>query len=197
MPEINPQDPEFIANPYPVYDRLRRTNPIFYDDHWKLWMLTTFEDISNLLKDKRLGRDIPVATTPEYSSWKERIGKYPAFANYVDSSFLEKEGPDHTRLRKLVHKVFTPRRVKDLRAKVQQLTDGLLDRVESRGHMDLLEDFATILPVSVIAELLGIPEKDRMHLRPWSRDIVRMYEFGHSKSDEEHAEEATIAFPIT
>ena len=70
MPEFNPHDPEFTANPYPVYDRLRRTKPIFYDGHWKLWILTTYEDVSTLLKDKRLGRYIPEASTKEYSRWK-------------------------------------------------------------------------------------------------------------------------------
>ena len=107
---------------------------------------------------------------------------------------MDSEPPDHTRLRSLVQKVFTPRTVEDLRPRIQSIVDDLLDRALPAGEMDLLEDFAVPLPVTVIAELLGIPEADRGRLRPWSRDIVAMYELSPSEADARQAVKAVAEF---
>jgi cytochrome P450 len=107
---------------------------------------------------------------------------------------FDKEPPDHTRLRLLVHKVFTPRRVENLRGQIQAITDELIDQAQPKEQMDLLEDFAVPLPVSVIAELLGVPEADRHRLRPWSRDIVAMYELNHTPEQADRAIGAAIEF---
>ena len=104
------------------------------------------------------------------------------------------EPPDHTRLRNLVHQVFTPRRVRQLQESIQQIADQLLDEAAAAGEVDLLEALATPLPIAVIAELLGIPEPDRHLLRPWSQDIVAMYELDHTPEQAQRAISAAADF---
>ncbi len=191
---FDPQSPDFLHNPYPTYDRLRSTTPIFYDEKIGMWFFTTHDDVSTLLKDRRLGR------TMEHIATREELGlppKNPAYAPFHKlsaHSMFDKEPPDHTRLRALVHKVFTPKRVENLRAKIQAITDGLLDAVEPDGQMDLIADFAATLPVVVIAELLGVPEEDQGKLRPWSADIVAMYELNHTPETARRAVQAATEF---
>ena len=93
------------------------------------------------------------------------------------------EPPDHTRVRRLVSKAFTPAYVETLRPRVEALVDDLLDGLDGAGEVDLLPTFAEPLPVTVIAEMLGVPESDRHLLRPWSGDIVKMYELHPSRGD--------------
>jgi cytochrome P450 len=107
---------------------------------------------------------------------------------------FDKEPPDHTRLRGLVHKAFTPRRIENLRAHIQAISHHLLDAVQGQPTFDVLEDFAVPLPVIVIAELLGIPEADRHRLRPWSHDIVAMYELNHTPAQAARAIQAAAEF---
>jgi cytochrome P450 len=107
---------------------------------------------------------------------------------------FDKEPPDHTRLKMLVHKAFTPRRVKRLQGRIQALADELLDRVQPQREMDIIADFATPLPVTVIAELLGVPPADRHYLRPWSQAIVAMYELDHSQEQARRAVQAASEF---
>ena len=159
---FDPYAPEFRENPYPFYHRLRSETPIFFYEDWNLWFFTTFEDISALLGDKRLGRSMDPVLTQEEVAGKRRAAnwdKHPYFTRYVRQNFMEKEGADHARLRKLAYKVLTPVRVRRLEPRIQEITDRLIDKVESRGWMDFLKDLATPLPVLVIAELLGVPEE--------------------------------------
>jgi cytochrome P450 len=192
--QFNPQAPEFQYDPYPFYDAMRAEEPIWFWEEGNMWLFTRYEDISVLLRDKRLGRTMEhillregraLPTYPEAEAPFRKLGQH---------SMFDKEPPDHTRLRSLVHKVFTPRRVENLRERIQAITDQLLDQVEGQGRMDLLEDFAVPLPVTVIAELLGIPEEDRHRLRPWSRDIVAMYELDHTDEQARQAVQAAIEF---
>ncbi|MCX8062523.1 MAG: cytochrome P450 [Anaerolineales bacterium] len=177
--------PDFIANPYPYYDILRESSPILYDADWKLWFVSTYEDINTLLRDRRLGRDMEGAPKPDPQT---------PFGKLHHNSLMEKEPPDHTRLRGLVNKAFTPPRVEALRQRVTEIAHRLLDAVQPRGEMDLLADFAEPLPVMVIAELLGVPEDGRAFLRPWSHAIVAMYELSPTPEDEQKANQAVIEF---
>ena len=88
-------------------------------------------------------------------------------------SMLDRDPPDHTRLRGLVSKAFTPRALESLRPRIQQIVDGLLDQIERRGEMDLIEEFAYPLPVIVICEMLGVPVEDHERFKHWGRDIAR------------------------
>jgi len=188
-------DRDFLTNPYPYYDRQRETEPVVYSDKWKLWVFTRYDDISVLLRDRRLGRSILHVMTREELGWPPAREEMAPFINLHRHRLLDIEPPDHTRIRNLVQKVFTPQTAENLRPQIQKIADDLLDKVQDQGHMELLEDFAVPLPVTVIAELLGVPQADRHMLRPWSQAIVAMYELNPSPEDERNAVQASQEFP--
>src|SRR5438128_11557073 len=160
---FNPMDAEFIANPYPTYHRLRAEEPV---DHLarRFWVLTRYEVVLVALRDPRVAKEAIAAFVAA------RLGFAPPG---IGLSMLDRDPPDHTRLRGLVSKAFTPRVVEVLRPHIQRIVDGLLDRVETAGSMDLIEDFAYPLPVIVICELLGVPVEDRDRFKQWGLDIAR------------------------
>jgi pimeloyl-[acyl-carrier protein] synthase len=161
--QFNPIDPEFVADPYPVYHRLRAEDPVHHSP-LGFWVLTRYEDVVASLRDPRLAKEA-IATFVA-----ERLGITPVG---IGLSMLDRDPPDHTRLRGLVSKAFTPRVVEVLRPHIQQIVDGLLDQAEGRGEMDLIEDFAYPLPVIVICEMLGVPVEDRDRFKTWGLDIAR------------------------
>ena len=189
---FDPLARDFQHNPYPVYEELRASTPIFYWEPWKLWFFTRYEDVNTLLRDRRLGRTMQHILPPE-----ERYVPPPAiepFARISQHSMFDKEPPEHTRLRGLVHKVFTPRRVESLRGQITTMTNQLLDAVVDKGQFELLSDFAVPLPVNVISEMLGVPVADRHLLRPWSNAIVAMYELDHTPEQERLAVQSAQEF---
>jgi len=161
--QFNPMDPEFVADPYPTYHRLRANDPV-HRSPLGFWILTRYEDVVSVLRDPRLGKEGIEALV---------AARYGAPAPAVGLSMLVRDPPDHTRLRSLVNKAFTPRVVEVLRPRVQQIVDGLLDAVKRAGGMDLIEDFAYPLPVIVICEMLGVPAADRERFKQWGLDIAR------------------------
>ncbi|MGD0429917.1 MAG: cytochrome P450 [Acetobacteraceae bacterium] len=158
MVAFNPRDPSFIANPYPAYRELRETMPVWRSPFGRAF-LTRYEDSSLLMRDRRLGKDY---TDPE--ALIRRFGptamREPAVVE-LSHMMLMRDPPDHTRLRGLVTKVFTARKIEEMRPGIQAITDRLLDKVAGAGEMDAIRDLAFPLPVLVICELLGIPEEDR------------------------------------
>lgn len=163
---FNPHDPGFLQNPYPVYQRLQAQTPRFFHEETGFWYFTRHEDVSTLLRDRRLGRSITHIMSADELNLPPAPPEYEPFIKLGRHSMFDQEPPDHTRLRSLVHKAFTPARIREMRHSIQAITDELLDRVQANGEMDVLEDFAVPLPVTVIAELLGIPQADRPKLRP-------------------------------
>jgi unspecific monooxygenase len=175
-------DPAFIADPYPWLAERRREAPAFRDPTHGVIFFTGYEEISSLLRDRRLGRarpgsvpkEIETAATPElHSAWA-------AYNRFNESRFFEMEPPEHTRIRRLVSAAFTPQRVRALRPRIEALVDELLapylrEEPASR-RMEFVSAFAEPLPVAVIAELLGVPAGERGRLRYWSSEIVKMYE---------------------
>ncbi len=192
--EFNPQDPDFIRNPYPVYERLRAEAPIFFHEESRLWFCTNYEDVDYFLRDKRLGRSIGHILPPEACGVPPDPPEYLPFTKLNRHSMFDMEPPEHTRIKNLVHKAFTPRRVDEMRASIQAIANQLLDRVEAKGEFEVIEEFATPLPVTVIAELLGVPEADRDKLRPWSAAIVAMYELDPAPETAKKAIEASAEF---
>ncbi|KYF67430.1 cytochrome P450 family protein [Sorangium cellulosum] len=161
------------ANPHPLYARLRAEAPvvrIVYSDRKPAWLLTRYADVAPALKDPRLGKDpfrvLSAKERAEQTPWM------PSFLRPLTNSMLDKDPPDHTRLRALVHQVFTPRRVEDLRGRIATITEGLVARARARGAVDLLEEVALPLPITVICELLGIPEADWPRFRAWTNRLV-------------------------
>ncbi len=155
-PLFNPWTPEFIANPYPFYDRLRATDPMHLTP-LGFRIASRHVDVTEILRDKRFGKDF-VGRMSRRSG--PQILEEPVYRS-MSHWMLQLDPPDHGRLRGLVVRAFTARRVEDMRPRIQQIVDEIIDRVEPRGHMDLIADFAFRLPVTVICDVLGIPKEAR------------------------------------
>jgi len=155
-PRFNPLSPEFIKNPYPHYEILRRVDPLHITPHG-MYLASRHADITAILRDKRFGKDFVERSTRRYGP---KVMEEPIFRS-MSHWMLQQDPPDHTRLRGLVVKAFTARRVEDMRPRIQEVVDQTIDRVMARGHMDLIEDFAFRLPVMIICDMLGIPEEHR------------------------------------
>ena len=189
-----PGSPAFIADPYPVFARLRADHPVIHDPTTDQWLVSRFADVGALLRDRRLGRSyVHVATHEEFGRTPPPAWQDPSHDS-LRVQLIDMEPPDHTRLRRLVSTAFTPRTVEGLRPRVTELVDDLVASARARGEFDLLADVIERLPVAVIAELLGIPEADRPLLRPWSADMTLMFELARSEDDERRAVRATVEF---
>src|SRR3954451_8733436 len=191
---FDPSDPAFIADPYPVYERLRDDHPILWNPATSQWLISRHADVNRSLRDRRLGRTYLHQATHAEMGRPDPPAWHAPFHELNDAGMLDLEPPDHTRLRRLVLKAFTPRTVEAMRPRIQAIVDGLLDAVAGAGEIDLIADYVEPLPVTVIAELLGIPEGDRHHLRPWSRDICLMYELDPPDESAHKAVQASIEF---
>lgn len=171
-PQVDLFDPAFEANPYPVYAQLRSDAPIHrvaLPDGRDMWLVTRYEDVSVVLKDRRFVKDWRNAMT------QEQLAQVPPILEVMkplSRNMLDTDPPDHERLRALVSKAFTPRLIERMRPRVQAIADALLDAVQDKGEMDLIDDYAFPLPITVIAELLGVPAEDRNKFREWSNAAV-------------------------
>ncbi len=166
---------EFYRNSNEIFAELREQDPVIaqtspYGER-RMWYITRYADIDAVLRDtEHFAMDFRAAFDPEVIEKMNR----PQVMDMVNNHLLTKDGEDHRRLRSLVTQAFTPRRIAALRPRIQQIADGLLDQVTSRGlhEMDLVEEYAFPLPITVIAELLGIPVADRANFRKWSDAFV-------------------------
>ncbi|HET9773320.1 MAG TPA: cytochrome P450 [Acidimicrobiia bacterium] len=165
---------EVRADPYPLLAELREAAPV----HWvtqhglESWIVTRYDEVRFVLGDGRFCKQ-PDEIPEALRKFKAALGG-PAESEV--RSLLATDPPDHTRLRRLVGKAFTPRRVEQLRARIQQITDGLLDAAATAGSdgdaVDLVEGLATPLPITVISELVGVPAEDRPDFRRWSDSLL-------------------------
>ena len=167
--------PEFYADAYATFAQMREHDPVFcqpgLDGETPIWWVTRYEDAEAvLLDDERFVRDPRLALPPE--RFAELQANLPESIAFVDSHMLNRDGDDHLRLRRLVSKAFTPRMIEQLRPRIQQIADALLDPVAAAGEMELVSAFAFPLPITVIAELLGVPPADRDRFREWSNAFV-------------------------
>jgi cytochrome P450 len=169
---INIASAEFKANPYPFYAQLRDEAPVIrlpLPGKQTVWLITRYDDVSAALKDERFVKNRRNAMSPDQLA---KVPWIPAFAKAIEQNMLDQDAPDHTRLRGLVHKAFTPRLIEQMRERVQTITNDLLDAAQARGQMDLIHDFALPLPVNVICDILGIPPKDRNKFHRWSNAAI-------------------------
>jgi cytochrome P450 PksS len=169
---VNIASAEHKANPFPFYAQLRAEAPVFQvtlPDKQTAWLVTRYDDVAAVLKDERFAKDRFNALT------KEQLAKQPWMPGIfkpLARNMLDLDAPDHTRLRGLVSRAFTPRLVEQMRGRIQALTDELLDQVQGRGRMDLIHDYAIPLPTTIIAEMLGVPVADRHRFQRWSNVLV-------------------------
>jgi cytochrome P450 len=168
-PLFNPLSPDFIRDPYPSYERLRTLDPVHLTPFGN-YLTSRHAEVSLVIRDKRFGKDFVDRSSRRYGP---QIMNEPVFQS-MSHWMLQQDPPDHTRLRGLVVKAFTARRVEDMRPRIQEIVDATLDRVEASGHMDLIEDFAFRLPITVICDMLGIPQDHREVFYKSSRDGGRL-----------------------
>ncbi len=182
----DPRDPRFVADPYPLYAQIRRENPI-HRSQLGFRVITRHRDCLSILKDRRFssnGRKAdPELLSPEAIRGFQTEGVSQEAMESM-APFLFKDPPDHTRLRGLVAKAFTPRVVENLRDKVNEVASQLIDQAINKGTVDLVEEFSYPLPVAIISEMLGIPEGDRSMFRQWSDALARGLDPDFLLSDE-------------
>jgi cytochrome P450 len=191
---FDPWDPAFVADPYPAYAELRARGRVIRYEPSDQWLVPHHADVSALLRDRRLGRTYLHRFSHEDFGRTPPPPEHEPFHTLNDHGMLDLEPPDHTRIRRLVSKAFTPRTVERLKPYVHGLAEELVAALVGAGGGDLLTDVAEPLPVAVIAEMLGIPEADRGRLRPWSADICGMYELNPSEEVAAKAVRASVEF---
>src|SRR5205823_13026562 len=162
-------DPEVLANPYPLYHRLRTEDPVHWDPFLHAWVVTRYADVVTVLHRFSANR----TPTPEQLAALGLETLTPV-ARVMVRQMLFLDAPSHTRIRGLASQAFTPRRVERLREHIQDIMDGLLDAVLPQGRMDVIEDLAALLPAIVTAEMLGVPTRDHQLLKKWSADFAEV-----------------------
>lgn len=161
---------EILDDPSILYRRLHATGPIHWDDQAHSWMLVRYADLMELLQSPHVSSDRILPMLNQMPS-EMRESLRPAY-DRLAKQIVFLDPPDHTRLRGLLNKAFTPRVVELMRTYIVQIVDDLLDRVQIIGHMDLIRDFAYPLPATVIGDLLGVPRADQVQFKKWSSDFL-------------------------
>jgi cytochrome P450 len=155
--------PEFLADPYPVYRQLIEQTPVFWLPHANapggMWCIARYDDIAFVLREAPIFKDTSRIAPPDTLT-------------PLDRAMLQRDPPDHTRLRRLASHAFTPRRVHDLMPRIEQISLDLIERIRARGEADFIADYARPLPIIVIAELLGVPFEDHKQFSTWSDQIM-------------------------
>jgi cytochrome P450 len=183
----SPREAGFVQDPYPFYDRARATGPLFFWEDYGFPCAAGYDAVNTILRDRRLGREPPEGMKPA------RPAHLAGFYAVDDLSMLDREPPAHTRLRGLVLRAFTSRRIAALEPEIAAVAHGLIDRIEG-PEVDLLPAFAELLPVIVIARLLGVPEAMAGQLLGWSHAMVAMYQARRDRAVEDRANRAAGDF---
>ncbi len=191
---LDPRDPQFFQNPYPAYDAIRAAAPTFFWEDYGFWCLADYAEVAALLRDRRFGRQILHVMSRERLGWPEPPEHLEPFNAIERHSLLELEPPEHTRLRSLVNRAFLSRQVERLAPRVAELANRLIDAFAARGEAELIGEFATTIPIAVIAELIGVPVEIAPQLLEWSHRLVAMYQFGVTRAVEEGAAAAARDF---
>jgi cytochrome P450 len=191
--DVDPRDPAFVQDPYPTYARLR-DGLLFWWDAYGYWCSARHDVVSAILRDRRFGRQVLHVATREQLGWPEPEPHLEPFWAVEKHSLLELEPPAHTRLRGLVNRAFVSRQVERLRPRIERLADDLIDGFGGDGEVELIERFATPIPVVIIAELLGLDPAQAPLLLDWSHRMVAMYQFRRDPDLEASAVSATQDF---
>lgn len=189
-----PDDPAFIADPYPVLGAIREATPAFMNERTGQWTLTRFEDVYETLRDRRLGRAYTHRYTHAEVGRPEPDSRWAAFHQHEQWSLLCLEPPDHTRIRRLVAKVFTPKAVAAMRPAVEGFAEEMLRVCREKGSFELLRDYAQPYSVAVICSMLGVPRADTQLLLDWSHAIVKMYELSTTDEVKQKANTAAAEY---
>src|SRR5579883_2179787 len=172
--QVDVTSAQFKANPFPFYAQLRAEAPVFpvfmrMPVKQRAWLITRYDDVLDVLKDARFAKNPRNALSPEQ---QKKVSWMPPMFRALERNMLDLDSPDHTRLRALVHKAFTPRLIEQMRDQIQALTNALLDRVEPNGGMNLIADFALPLPLTMIGRILGVPARDNQKFHRWTTTLI-------------------------
>ena len=182
QPEFNPFNPEFRAHPYPFYESLRTLDPV-HTTAFGMVVLTRYDDVSTTLKSADFSRDIDKYSTQATTEARQRRREMQRTRT---KSILNLDPPDHTRLRRIVSKSFTPSAMEKLRGRIEQLVNTALDSAQDRGSIELIDDLAFPVPFQVISDLLNMPTERADEMRQWSQIITNSLE--PTASDDELAQ---------
>ncbi|MBC9957246.1 cytochrome P450 [Yimella sp. cx-51] len=194
---FEPQDLDFIADPYPVLTQLRAAGRAIPYAEREVWLIPHFADVHQALRSRALGRSFEHRHTPaEFgrAGIADLAEKYPRFVESERWSLLNLEPPDHTRIRRLVTKVFTAKAIREFTPRIEALADAALARIQDREDFDLVSELAQPYSISVICELLGVPQEHGSDLLAWSHAIVKMYEIAPTAQQQQDAERAAGEF---
>ena len=190
---LDPHEERFYQNPYEAYAWLHGQGGAFFWEEFRFWCFGGFDGVSRLLRDRRFGRQNP-AGIPDSRGVGQDRSHLMSFDAVEANSMLELEPPVHTRLRTLVNRAFVSRQVERLRPRVEALANELIDRFPPGGPVDLLPAFAAPLPITIIAEMLGVPVEMGPQLLDWSHRMVTMYMHGRTRETEATANRAAQEF---
>ncbi len=191
---LDGRNPAFYSDPNRVYAALHAECPTFYWVEQKQWFVTGYDTVNALLRDRRFGRQILHIATREELGMPEPADHTRHFDAAEAHSLLELEPPEHTRLRTLVNRAFVSRHVEKMKPEIEELANRLIDTFEKDGKTELLSSFADIIPVTMIARMIGIPEEMGPQLLKWSHDYVGMYMFKRTRADEDAADRSAQEF---
>ena len=190
--------PEFVEDPYPTYARFRAESPVFFDAHWDVTFFARHADVSAILRDRRFGRDVRSRVPAEEIDPEVMARTYPedipTWTAYVRDSFIDLEPPAHTRIRRLVQWAFTRKASETYRPRMEEVAARSIEEARQRGSFEAISDFATPIPLTMIADLLGIPVGDQPMLVEWSHAMVRPFDADCPPAEREAAEQATEDF---
>lgn len=191
---LDARDPAFYRDPSRAYAAMHATSPTFFWEEENHWYFTGYDQVNAILRDRRFGRQITHVMSRAALDWPEPSPHLADFDRAESKSLLSIEPPEHTRLRTLVNRAFVSRHIERLRPEIAALAHRLIDGFEPEGGTELLSSFAEIIPVSVIASMIGVPNDMCRQLLDWSHDYVRMYMFGRTAEDEVRANRAAKDF---
>lgn len=191
---LDPADPTFFGHPYPAYHAIRTACPTFFWEEMDHWCVASHASVSALFRDRRFGRDVSHVASAASLGWPDVPDHLRPFHAFEARTMLEREPPAHTRLRAPVTRAFVSRTIERLRPRIARLAHDLIDAFAGSGTVDLLPAFAEPIPVTIIAELLGVPVAMAPQLIEWSHRMVAMYHAGRTAEVERKAVAATLDF---
>jgi cytochrome P450 len=197
MVPFSPLSPDFAADPYPTYARLREQAGLHYYAEFDIWLASRFEDVAAIANDRSMVRSLEGLVPAEEIAAQKRAGNWHDMehhSRFVQFSLLDSDGAVHDRLRSQVFRLFTPVMVANLRDGIEAYVDGLIDSLTDRGEIDFTQDLAAHVPGHIIGRLLGVPDRDCPQLRVWSENIVQFFDIDRSDERKCLAEANTTEF---
>lgn len=191
---LDARNPDFYRNPNIAYAAMHAASPTFWWEEEKQWYFTGYDTVNAFLRDRRFGRQITHVMSREELGWAPPRADLADFDRAESKSLLSLEAPEHTRLRTLVNRAFVSRQIEKLRPEITSLCHELIDGFAPDRGTELLSSFAEVIPVTIIAAMMGVPMNMRRQLLDWSHDYVRMYMFGRTAEDEALANKAARDF---